>query len=118
MFTVCYGCWVEYGSPTLHDDRIARAAALAAEVYEHNAVGGNLHIVLDDWNLEDHNIDYCLEQIGRGGWEGRDDPAQLAVERECGELLRALTEDERASALALWEGFFKPGEQSHRPTES
>jgi len=32
---------------------------LCRHYYEKNPSGGNLHIVLDDGNLENHNIDYC-----------------------------------------------------------
>ena len=30
--------------------------------YEKHAAGGNLHIVLDDENIEDHNVEFCLER--------------------------------------------------------
>lgn len=30
-------------------------------IYKHNAVGGYLHICLDDFNLEDNHIVWCLE---------------------------------------------------------
>lgn len=34
-----------------------------------NEVGGNLHIVLDDGNVEDGHIQYCLEQAEADGDE-------------------------------------------------
>lgn len=40
-----------------------------------NGAGGNLHIVLDDDNLETHFVEFCLEQAER---EGDEDGAVLA----------------------------------------
>lgn len=79
------------------------------------------HIVLDDWNLEDSNLEFCAAQIARGGhpenpnhskWytasklENPDSPEQLAAEQRCHDLFAALTMKERASALALNDGFW------------
>ena len=32
-----------------------------------NVVGGNLHIVLDDGNLEDHHIQFCISRAAEAG---------------------------------------------------
>jgi hypothetical protein len=86
------------------DTSAVRAAAQAiGAVYEFSCVGGNLHKVCDDWNLEDGNLDFCAGSIAENFFEAT--PAQLAAERRCLGLLRALTEDERASALAIHGGF-------------
>lgn len=122
---MCYGCWDEAGKPRIDTPAVRAAAASVAEVYEHSCVGGNLHIVLDDWNIEDGNLEFCRQCIEGAGVmpldgstfpahlryneEKRanpDPPEQLAAERRCHDLFRALTEDERASALALNDGFW------------
>ncbi len=118
---MCYGCWTEEGSPQIDTPAVRAAAASVAAVYEHSCVGGNLHIVLDDWNLEDDNLKFCDAQIARGGhpedpnhskWytqqklDNPDTPEQLAAERKCHDLFAALSIKERASALALNDGFW------------
>jgi hypothetical protein len=104
---------------------VRAAAAAIAEVYEHSCVGGNLHIVLDDWNLEDGNLEFCdgcitgagqmplepdaheaHQRYNREKRDNPDPPEQLAAERRCHDLLKVLTEEERASALALNDGFW------------
>lgn len=123
---MCFGCWEDAGKPAI-DTPAVRAAALAiAEVYEHSCVGGNLHIVLDDWNIEDGNLEFCRQCIEGAGVmplgdhaidmhhrynetkrANPDPPEQLAAERRCHDLFAALTEEERAAALALNDGFWK-----------
>ena len=121
---MCYGCWEEAGKPAMDTPAIRAAAAAVAAVYEHSGVGGNLHIALDDWNLEDSNLRFCSQCIdGAGQMPLRDDapdfhkryndekranpdpPEQLAAERTCCDLFMALTEDERYAALAMAEGW-------------
>jgi hypothetical protein len=44
--------------------------AVLAQAYlakDGNSVGGNLHIILDDGNLEDRNIDFCINQAEECG---------------------------------------------------
>lgn len=102
---MCYGCWQEYGSPKLSNERIDRAATLVDELYEFSCVGGNCHIVTDDWNLEDSHVAYCIKQVEAGGWsepgfKDPDPPEQLAIETELLGLLKAMSMEERASVLA------------------
>lgn len=124
---MCYGCWTEAGKPTLNTPSVRAAAELVAKLYEHPncASGGNLHIVTDDWNLEDSNLAFCLYCIEHGGQmqldagapdvhqhynekkrANPDPPDQLAIERQCHDALVILTEEERHSALALEAGFW------------
>lgn len=114
---MCYGCYEEYGKPELVTPEIRRASELCRQLYEFSCVGGNCHIVTDDWNLEDHHIAFCVDQVAAGGWfdertgeTHNDDPAQLAVEKELLNLLLPMSIAERASALAMWDEFFKPSE--------
>ena len=40
---------------------------LVKEYYKENPVGGNLHIVLDDGNVKDSNVQFCLNQAEENG---------------------------------------------------
>jgi len=42
---------------------LEKLCELIQNYYIYNSVGGNLHIVLDDGNLEDHHIEYCLKTL-------------------------------------------------------
>ena len=44
-----------------NETKIARTKFLIKEIYKLHNVGGPLHIVLDDYNIEDHHITYCLD---------------------------------------------------------
>lgn len=90
---MCFNCYQEYGSPAIDTPQVRHAAACIAKVYDEvSDVGGNLHCAIDDWNLDD--LEYILEY---------DLEPQ---ERECYDSLAALTVDERASALGLFDGFW------------
>ena len=103
---MCEACWIDAGSPMIRNEQTEAAADLIRKLYALEPVGGNCHIVTDDWNLEDSGIDYCLTCC--------DDPDQRSatyhaiassIEREVLTTLRAMTLDERYSALAMFDGF-------------
>lgn len=90
---MCENCYERNGRPK--PSKAARAVVpLIEAVYDWNCVGGTLHIVLDDWNLEKSHIDWCLKQ-----------PEITDDERKCGEALAALPLKQRAAALAVFDGF-------------
>lgn len=102
---MCFDCYEKYGSPTINNPKVVECAKLIAQVYEHSPVGGYLHIVLDDWNLEDSNVVYCAEAIEKADYSdgfGNED-----AERACCKALQDMTIEERASALGLDDGFWK-----------
>lgn len=99
---MCLGCYEREGSPQIVNEKTVAAAAAVGKVYEYSSVGGNAHIVLDDWNLDDHNIRWCIDVAIAENSDG-DPDEQLAVEREALERLLALTHGERVSALAIHE---------------
>lgn len=110
---MCCGCWEEAGRPMIDTPKVREAVTLVEAVYEHSCTGGNLHVVLDDNNIEDSSLDGCQEWIDRKGipgpeqpeWfrnsKGEDSPEQLVAEQACLDAFRALTLDERASVLGL-----------------
>lgn len=97
---MCSSCYDSYGRPAIVNDATRTAAELVRKVYEFSPVGGNCHIVTDDWNLEDENIRWCLDTalVANHAKAAAD---QIAAERACLEALLNLTEAGRASALAL-----------------
>lgn len=103
---MCYECWQEYGSPKIVTDRVLETVKAIERVYDFSLVGGGLHIVIDDWNLEDARLDFCKEYIAKPDYD--ECREQQEVEQACLELLYSLNLDERASALAIHDGFFEP----------
>lgn len=89
---MCYSCYEEYGKPEIITDKTKLAASLIGLV-----VGSaNLHIVIDDWNLDDDSVIWCIEN------SDLDEEEQMCLDN-----LFALTEDERASAMAIAHGWLK-----------
>lgn len=100
---MCYGCWEEIGKPSIINDSVKEAAKKIAAVYDIHAAGGRLHMILDDWNVEDEyivsNWSYLADPENR---ENRD---QEEAEFSCLKTFEKLTLDERYSALALFNEF-------------
>ena len=64
---------------------------------------------MDDFNIEDHHIDYCLDE----GLElniHNHNAEELEIERKLLILFRVFSEKERVSALAIHEGWVKVDE--------
>lgn len=99
---MCAGCWVErFGKVAIDNEAVRRAAEAIAEVYSYAFVGGNLHCEIDDWNIEDPLFDGEFKP-----WDPNASSEQLAAETDCWNQLKALSEAERASALALHDGYW------------
>lgn len=96
---MCYGCWEDFGFPMIRNERTEAAAVLVRDVYEHSPVGGNLHVIADDWNIEDEHFERGLD------CSPGTTPRQHECEKRCFDALKAMTLDERASALAIHDGF-------------
>ena len=101
---MCEDCYIsKYGAPTIRNERVERAVRAIGKLYEVHPTGGLLHIVTDDWNLEDHHVMACSDMQGTthmGGTFGYFD----SVELEAFNAIEALTVDERASALGFADG--------------
>lgn len=96
---MCYGCWKQYGKPNVVNTETQKAVDLIGKVYDFSVVGGNLHIHLDDWNLEDEHFSGELEVFRKDA-----SVEQIAIEQKCYQTLGLMTLDERATALAIHEG--------------
>lgn len=104
---MCYNCWEEAGKPAIITSKTNAAAKLVAEVYEFDSVGGHCHIVLDDFNIEDKDVDSCLKKILNEPDRERYTTDQVDIQKRCMAAFLLLTEAERASALALFEGWIE-----------
>lgn len=94
---MCYGCWEGAGKPAILTPATTACAELVKRVYDVNFMGGNLHAVIDDWNVEDESLGWCREYD------------LLDVEKACLNAMEALSVDERYSVLAITEGFIPQG---------
>jgi len=92
---MCINCWKERGAPKIDNSNVREAVRQIDRVYHFHSAGGGLHIVLDDFNIDDDDLDWCLNK-------GR----LSSVERRCASHLRKMTVSERASAVGFhyWHG--------------
>lgn len=95
---MCYGCYEDYGFPTCVSPAVLDAAAKmdACDPF------GDLHVVIDDWNIEDEHIEWC-----------RAKPGLIPLDRAAIDALAALTLDERAAAMAIRDGYLLPDGTRH-----
>lgn len=103
---MCYSCYEEAGCPVIINDNVKYVAEEIEKFYElpECGAGGYGHIVFDDWNIEDANIDYCIESAIKKEWKDHPELSRLV----CLELLRLfkkLSMEERHTAMALYSGF-------------
>jgi hypothetical protein len=97
---MCYGCWEDAGKPDERTPSTALAVAAIRRLYDLNCVGGPLHIVTDDWNLDDDSVEWCRDHLA-------DDAPheEMEASRAVLDLIEPMTEAQRFTALAVWEGF-------------
>lgn len=108
---MCDNCWREYYDAARIDTPLVRATAAAiAAVYEYSMSGGRLHILIDDFNLDDDNIAWNEKYLRE---HPADSQEQHEAEAYCLGLLRNLSVPERASALALHDGYWTIPEAPH-----
>lgn len=106
---MCEQCWKDAGSPRMNNSKVRAAAELISAVYEHHDCGGGLHIILDDWNVENGHLEFCKGHLEDPKYQGNPHDnvttERLNAERSCLRALTHLTKDERLSALAIYYGF-------------
>lgn len=104
---MCYNCYEEAGKPAIINEKTKKAAELINEIYEQEdcGVGGYAHIVVDDWNLDDSNIDFCINAANEGKYDISEDGRQACL--KCLHYLKELSEDERYSAMAIHDNFLE-----------
>lgn len=104
---MCYGCWRdEYGLQVELSDAVLAAADAVEKLYAELPCGGGAHIVTDDWNVEDHSIEFA---VGFSEEQG-DEPALAALR-----ALQPLSVIGRCTALAIHEGYIdREGKAIHK----
>lgn len=95
---MCIDCWSDYEQNKVVNDKVLKAKELIDELYEYHGAGGNLHVVLDDWNID--LLEGCIGFI-----ETECDLGQREIELRVYNHLITMSEDEIATALAIHEGF-------------
>lgn len=110
---MCYECWEHAGKPAITTPAVIAAAALVGRVFDLNHVGGNLHSVIEDWNLDNDNLAACREVVtnkrkNEAGDGYADDPDLLKAETICLDALERMSQAERFSTLALHDRFVTP----------
>jgi hypothetical protein len=70
-------------------------------IYAENIVGGGLHVVLDDGNLEDEFLERYT------GHDADYSPAQIAAEERCVALLKAMSMTQRKKAIRTFYAEFR-----------
>lgn len=100
---MCKGCWEEAGSPQIDNPQVREAERLISELYEIHSAGGDLHIVLDDWNVGDNHLDFCFNVIDK---DLKLDTHDKSLHLQIYEKLKRMNEEERISALALCDGLW------------
>lgn len=91
---MCIGCAEDYPIEEVDVDTLSEVTKLIEDLYDLEAVGGPLHVALDDWNIEDH-----FWKPFRGDYS--DKVVELA-EFICTEMLR-LTVGQRNYIMVEWE---------------
>ena len=102
---MCYACWDELGKPAILNAKTRALPSLIKAVYAEptGGSGGLLHIVLDDWNIENDSIAYCADEANHSR-------LMTAAESACIDHMFDMTIEERASGMALESGWLVDGE--------
>ena len=82
---------------------VERAIDLMKQIYAYNGSGANAQIVLDDGNLSDQHILWCLDVALKENIHNST-PEQLDIEEQCLELMLELSEHEKNEAYeTFWD---------------
>ena len=95
---MCLQCYKNYGSPKILNDNIKQCAKLISKLYDWQCCGGNLHIVVDDWNIEDNDLKFCKNEIDKNKYNVP--KGQIKIENLIYDYMIKMTILERASLLA------------------
>jgi len=104
---MCYGCFEKYKDTVEITQRAKDAAEIIPVIYADCPAGGDLHIVIDDWNIEDRHVDFCMKELETSEYH----QDIVDAERKFLELFKAMSENERAGCLALADGFIEHKQQ-------
>ena len=72
---------------------------LIQKIYQKYPTGGALHIVLDDGNIDDHDIQWCMNNL----WD--DEKKDSALFERCAKNLLSMPKNDRYQTIeAAWKG--------------
>lgn len=103
---MCIDCYQEAGSPCIINDNVIDAANLININLLLDSVGGYAHIVIDDWNLENEHIEYCIEAANKRSHSWVSEASRL-VSLQVLAKLKDLSLEERYTAMAIAEGIIE-----------
>ncbi len=98
---MCFNCFINKFVKPIVNDKVIHCSELIDKVYEYTGAGGNAHIVVDDWNLEDHSIESCLKYLEE---DKEVSDGERKATYECLIALKGLNEDERYCAMGIHDG--------------
>lgn len=117
---MCYGCWEKAGKPAIVNKKTKEVARLVNKIYEFSLSGGEAHVVVDDWNLDNATINWNLRRINKllkskdlpkspkeVSWDSPDTAETIQIAKEALLALKKLTEPERYTVLAIQDGHLK-----------
>ena len=81
-------------------EQIKKVADIVDAIYRFNSVGGNCHIVIDDYNIDDGSIDWCLKH-GLSSNVHKHPEKHLKIEKEFLEAFRELSISNREKVLNI-----------------
>lgn len=93
--------FVKAGKPVIENENTLKAAELIGKIYEGSIVGGNVHIITDDKNVEDHWVACCLIDAYENTNE--QDSSSNHAEIEYLKLIFDMSIQERCSTIVLAE---------------
>jgi hypothetical protein len=116
VLVMCISCWERHGSP-VDTPSVRRAAELIATIYRYSGVGLPFHVELDDWNIDPPRaftdpfppLDDEWDIDDGNYWDVAQIADHKAAARKLQTLMLAMPAEERASALALADGFWTLG---------
>lgn len=88
---MCKTCWEEHGSPK----RLTSEGKQLAEQAKHMDAYGAFHIVIEDYNITDGDLEFCINH-----------PDAKPADIRWGKRMLALTVPERAAVVGKCYGFF------------
>jgi len=103
---MCINCFSRYDKVPITEP-IRQAADLVTELYDTDGgeVGGYGHVVFDDWNLDD--VEWCLNAANENLYSTWIDENVRIASIKALQAFLPLSEDERAMALGIADGFIK-----------
>lgn len=98
---MCEKCFIESGFEYIENEKVLKAFDLINEVYDaaDGGVGAQGHIVFDDMNVSDYDVQWCLALDRMPEYSDWIDQETWDICKKALEYFQTLTEQERYCAL-------------------